>query len=125
MILDRDCVRDVLLSIESLKPNEKFTSSNATSSEFLKNYSVETIDYAVNRLDEAGFINAKFLRTLGGDAPYSISSLTWDGHQFLDNIRDDGIWKETKKVTSKVASVSLGILSDVAASVLKKTIGLE
>ncbi|MNP51307.1 hypothetical protein D3C76_1456130 [compost metagenome] len=125
MILDRDCVRNVLLSIESLESGQKITSDNISNVSFLDPYSKEVIVYTIERLDEAGFINVKFLRTLGGEDPFLITSLTWDGHQFLDNIRDDGVWKETKKVTSKVASVSLGILSDVAASVLKKTLVLE
>ncbi len=25
-------------------------------------------------------------------------NLTYEGHKFLDNVRDDGVWKETKKL---------------------------
>lgn len=125
MKLDRDCVRDFLLTLESLDHSQKLTSDNYKSFPLLSSYDPEVILYTAERLEEAGFINIRFMPVLGGDKPFSATSITWYGHQFLDNIRDDGIWKETKNITSKVASVSLGILSDVAASVMKKTLGLE
>jgi len=125
MKLDRDCVRDFLLYVESLGHEQVVTSDDLENISALSKYDVETITYTVEKLDEAGYLNVKFMRVLGGGSPFFVNSITWDGHHFLDNVRDDGIWKETKKITSKVASVSVGILSDVAASVLKKTLGLE
>lgn len=125
MKLDRDCVRDFLLALESLGPGQTLTSDNYQSIPLLAYYERDVILYTAERLDEAGFINIKFMPVLGGDKPFFATSITWYGHQFLDNIRDDGVWKETKFITSKVASVSLGILAEVAASVMKKTLGLE
>lgn len=125
MKLDRDCVRDLLLFVESLDHGQVVQSDDLGNIPALASHSAETITYTVEKLDEAGFLNVKFMRVLGGEDPFFIKSITWDGHQFLDNIRDDGIWKETKKVTSKIASVSVGILADVAASVMKKTLGID
>ncbi|MGG4552565.1 DUF2513 domain-containing protein [Paenibacillus humicus] len=125
MKLDRDCVRDLLLFVESLDHGQIVQSDDLSNIPALASHSSEAINYTVEKLDEAGYLNVQFMRVLGGEDPFFIKSITWDGHQFLDNIRDDGIWKETKKVTSKVASVSVGILTDVAASVMKKTLGLE
>lgn len=125
MKLDRDCVRDFLLALESLEPGENLTSSNYHSKPQLASYNRDVIIYTAEKLDEAGFINVKFMPVLSGDKPFIATSLTWHGHQFLDNIRDDGVWKETKKVASKVASVSLNILADIAASIMKRALGLE
>ncbi|MGY0523152.1 DUF2513 domain-containing protein [Pseudomonas aeruginosa] len=54
-----------------------------------------------------------------------MSSLTFDGHKYLDNIRDPKIWKESKKISSKLASVSIDIMSEIAAKVITKTLGLD
>lgn len=124
MKLDRDCVRDFLLALESLGPGQTLTSENYKSIPFLASYERDVIIYTAERLDEAGFINVKFMPVVGGDKPFFATSITWYGHQFLDNIRDDRVWKETKKIASKVTSVSLGILADIAASVMKKSLGL-
>lgn len=123
--LDRDCVRDFLLALESLGSGQTLTSENYRSIPLLASYERDVIIYTAERLDEAGFINVKFMPVVGGDKPFFATSITWYGHQFLDNIRDDGVWKETKKIASKVTSVSLGILADIAASVMKKSLGLE
>lgn len=125
MKLDRDCVRDFLLALESLGSGQTLTSENYRSIPLLASYERDVIIYTAERLDEAGFINVKFMPVVGGDKPFFATSITWYGHQFLDNIRDDGVWKETKKIASKVTSVSLGILADIAASVMKKSLGLE
>lgn len=118
-------MRDFLLALESLGPGQTLTSDNYQSIPLLVSYERDVIIYTAERLDEAGFINVKFMPVLGGDKPFFATSITWYGHQFLDNIRDDGVWKETKKIASKVTSVSLGILADIAASVMKKSLGLE
>lgn len=125
MKLDRDCVRDFLLALESLEQGQLLTSDNYQSFPPLASYERDVIIYTAEKLDEAGFINVKFMPVLGGDKPFFATSITWYGHQFLDNIRDEGVWKETKKIASKVTSVSLGILADIAASVMKKSLGLE
>lgn len=125
MKLDKECVRNVLLTLESLNKDVALTSDNYAEFPLLSSYDLETVSYTLKRLDEAGFVNVKFFPVLSGDDPFRATSLTWAGHQFLDNIRDDGVWKETKKVASKVAGVSLPILSEIATSVLKRTLNLD
>ncbi|MEF2965086.1 DUF2513 domain-containing protein [Paenibacillus sp. M1] len=125
MKLDRECVRDVLLLIESFDREQVITSDELLNLQALNNYGESTILYTVEKLDEAGFVNVKFMPVLGGENPFFLQSITWEGHQFLDTIRDPAIWRETKSIASKVASASLTVLSDVAAGVMKKTLGLE
>lgn len=49
-------------------------------------------------------------------------NLTYDGHKFLDNIRDDKVWKDTKTILSKFSSVSLSFVSSVASNVISQLI---
>ncbi|EDO0799378.1 DUF2513 domain-containing protein, partial [Listeria monocytogenes] len=51
-----------------------------------------------------------------------VSKITWSGHQFLDNIRDDEVWKKTKKTVSKFSSVSVSLLSTISSNVLSQLI---
>ncbi|EAG0857908.1 DUF2513 domain-containing protein [Listeria monocytogenes] len=51
-----------------------------------------------------------------------VSKITWSGHQFLDNIRDDEVWKRTKKTVSKFSSVSVSLLSTIASNILSQLI---
>ena len=54
----------------------------------------------------------------------NIESLSFDGHSFLDNIRDNQVWLKSKKVLSSLKSVSIEIISQVATNVIYKKLGL-
>lgn len=120
MKLNHDSVRSLLLFVE-----EKETNSSRTENELLefakqREISKEELIYIIQRLKEAGFINASIQYASNKVYWFSISSITWDGHEYLDNIRDPKIWKNTKTVTSKLASVSLSIMGEVARNQIMK-----
>ncbi|WP_423748462.1 DUF2513 domain-containing protein [Bacillus cereus] len=51
--------------------------------------------------------------------------MTWDGHQFLDNIREKSIWEATKIKAATLGSVSLPTLSELAKSYIAEKLGLN
>ena len=54
------------------------------------------------------------------------SAMTRYGHGFLDEIRDDGVWKKTKEESSKVGgSLSLEMLKELAKAVVRVSLGLQ
>lgn len=54
-----------------------------------------------------------------------IFSVTWKGHEFLDAVRDDTIWKKTKdKVASSGVTATVEILTQVATGFVKQMLGL-
>lgn len=121
MKLNKDCIRDLLIYLED---NLSYTHRISTGSLSLKDYTRDELVYTVERLSEAGFINATKICD-GPCAPtYHIFSLSYNGHQFLDTIRDDKIWKNTKIAASKLASVSIPIFQEIASSLIKSTLGL-
>jgi hypothetical protein len=65
---------------------------------------------------EAGFLK--------GDPMPSISRLTWEGHEFLDNIRDAGIWGKTKAKLRDLPSVAVTLIREIALAETKKHLGL-
>lgn len=91
----------------------------------LLNYSENDILYVASKLREKNFIKAQPI--IGDDKlrDIGISEMTWDGHEFLDNIRDNQIWKQTKNAANKVTGASLSILSELAKGFLSQKLGLS
>lgn len=117
--LIHDCVRDVMLDIENnLNLHETTTSTDIQKR--LKKYSLDDIYYTCQKLKEAGYLKVDFFI----DGSCCIESMTYNGHQFLDNIRDDRIWKEVKSKISKLASASLPIIHQVASQAIIDKLGL-
>lgn len=122
MKLKKECVRDVLKYLEN---NLQYNSSIFAHEIKLKKYSNEDILYTCEKLYEAGFINVKMQKYITDEVPLiMILSISYDGHQFLDNIRSNEIWKETKTVMKKVGSFSLDLMSQVAANLINNKLGI-
>ncbi|AMW99238.1 DUF2513 domain-containing protein [Rummeliibacillus stabekisii] len=129
MKLNHDCVRDLLMAVEEL-PNITMLYSLVYLSEngHLKNcdYSLDDLAYTASRLREANYLHASPNQSADY---YYVKNLTYDGHLFLDSIRDPLIWKKTKEATSTVASVSLKTVFELGTQLgtqfVKKAIGLD
>jgi len=122
MKLNQDCVRRLLLTLEEINTPVRRTSiSEIQKTESMKEYSYEDIFYTIQTLDSAHYIDAEFSRSPGGYSAYVIS-ITWDGHEFLNTIRDEKVWKETKRAVNSFSSVSLEILSKTATTLITKLI---
>lgn len=126
MKLDHDCVRDVLIYIEDKHKMGSFLHlDDFLDAKELHKYDPDEIKYVLLKLLEAKYIEASPPAYSNGIlVEFSCGGLSWDGHQFLENIKDPKIWKKTKKAASKVASASLTILSSLAASILSKYLGI-
>lgn len=120
MKLIHDCVRDVMLYVEENLTDNKLMDIEVISKDLPK-YSLEDITYTCKKLDEAGYL---MISPLSMDC-YFVKEMTYNGHLFLDDIRDDGVWKEVKSKSSKIASVSLPILQKLAASLILAKFGLS
>ena len=53
-----------------------------------------------------------------------VSGLTWQGHEFLDTVRDPEIWRKTKERAGSVASVGVSFIWEIAKAELKAKLGL-
>lgn len=45
--------------------------------------------------------------------------MSWEGHEFLDKIRDPEIWSKTKEGASKLGSWSVKLLGEMATGYIK------
>lgn len=118
MKLNYDCVRSVLLAVEkaemidenlSLTPLKVFELFDG-----LPEYKDNEILYTVDKLKEAGYINATIQFAAGHYIDGFISSITYSGHEYLDNIRDLKVWRKVKSVLAKAGAITLPLISQAA-----------
>ena len=120
MRLNPDCVRDILLEMETAGYQESILVSELALR--LTKYSSDEINYAIFKMKEANLISANITRDLLGVRPYSLDDITYAGHQFLANIREDNIWKGVKGVAKKVGSTSIDAFTQIASNVITELI---
>lgn len=130
MKLSAEMIRDVLLCIE--KKCESFTDENGAfydddvswkyiyEDEYLsKTYIDDEIKYCLIRLHEHELISANSIKKAGGIDCLWINNLTFEGHELLENIRDDEVWKTIKSKLGNLSNCSIKILCQVAPEIIK------
>ena len=127
MQINHDCIRTLLLYLEDhtgvYKDEEtgkymKFEVSTAQlfeEDDLVAEYGEDTITYTLLKLMEANFIEGrKTVEHQGSFYHIKITDITWEGHEFLGNIRDNTAWNRTKAAAQElgVSSVKgIGVLS--------------
>lgn len=115
MHLNPDCMRDILLFVESSPFREKVMID--TLYEKLS-YSHDEIMYACIKMIEADFISGSWGIPNDETTVYFISDIRYAGHQFLNDIRSDNIWHNVKEISKKVGSTSISSFSQIAAGII-------
>ena len=118
MKLNYDCVRDVLLAVEkteTIDENLSLTPLKVVKLfDELPEYKDNEILYTVEKLKEADYINAAISFAAGHYIDGFISSITYSGHEYLDNIRDPKVWRKVKNVLDKAGAITLPLISQAA-----------
>lgn len=71
----------------------------------------------VRLLVEAKFIEARFDEYYGETGDFSQIRLTWEGHEFIANARNDQVWREVK---AKGRDLSFAALKGILVEAVKK-----
>jgi len=119
-------IRKILLDIENAPPGKVISASNFDYEEFEELIIAEHLKLLL----DAKFLEGKFMQDFLSNGSIeifcSIYRLTWDGHEFLANAKNDTIWKKVKsQAEEKGVSTSMFILNQVLASEVKKRLGLD
>lgn len=110
-----DLIRDILLKTESLQNNEDLKAGD------LVGYNADEVRSHFALLGKAGYVELIDVSVLAGKS-YILTGLTWAGHDFLDKIKDDTIWRKTVSlVKSKGVELSFDTIK-VAVGVVVKNI---
>jgi len=108
---DLDLVRSILISMEA---SEHGISGVCPS---VEGFSEEQIGYHVYIMGQAGLITAAETTCMSDPSPSAIPmSITWAGHDFLDSVKDETLWKKAKTMVLKPAA---GVAFDVLVAWLK------
>lgn len=116
MKLNNDCIRDILLFVEENTDYEKVFVDVDNIVNCL-NYDKNTVYYHIKMISQANLVDHVVFADM---RPYTISNLSWEGHQYLDNIRDNKVWEIIKQQTNKLSSVSLNFLISIAPTIVEK-----
>ena len=119
MKLNHECIRKTLLYFEDvLDIHSPLNLSGFT----LEGFSRDDTVYTIKKLSEVEYIKATIVYDINDEFEITIYEITWEGHKFLDTIRDNKVWSETKNILSKVSSCSISFVSNIASQVLTNLI---
>lgn len=85
-------------------------------------YDIETVAYHCKLLFNAGLLES-YKPTYGDNRIYafSVGSLTWERHDFLDKIRENTIWNRTKKkIKENALPFTIEVIKSVATAIINK-----
>ena len=111
---DMDLCRSILFEIE-----EKYVDVALFNLQ-IPEFTMEQVAYHCKILHDAGLIS-EYNAQYGCDHIYFfvVGSLTWEGHEFLDKIRQDTIWHKTKNVITKQGlPMAIDVVKQVAQSII-------
>ena len=122
MKLDKELVREILLSVEAHDDPQGWMEL------VIEGRSSREVSYHVMLLDEAGLLSGISLGGIG-HFEWQPKRLTYQGHEFLDTVRDGEVWKRTKAGAEKLGGAGLGVLVELGKAygkqVLKERLGFE
>ena len=116
---DWDLVRTILLRVEEqpnttslLRPNE------------LSGYDEENVSYHIKLLIDAGLLTGIVSPSMNAPTLAMARELTWEGHEFLDSIRNPGLWNAIKtKAREKAVDLTFDTIKALAKIVLGGILG--
>ena len=113
-----ELIRNVMLAAEKTKDpydliDPKFEGRSETE-----------ISYHIALLDDAGLLHGQD-RSAIGVFRWSAGPLTWAGHEFVEAVKDDAVWKDALAITAKSGGGAVFELVKIALmQVLEKRAGL-
>jgi hypothetical protein len=80
-------------------------------------YDERTVKYHLVLLYEGGLLSCEAVRSTTSDRVIYVIpfDLTWDGHEFLDKVRSESVWRRIRDViTSKGGSLAFSVVNELA-----------
>ncbi|MDP9663784.1 UNVERIFIED_ORG: hypothetical protein J2W16_001498 [Pseudomonas cremoricolorata] len=116
---DMDLLRLLLLRLEkaSTKADSILIFRNGELA--IEGYTDDQVRYHLNLAVQAGLVDQGGKGLLNG---FQFRQLTWSGHDFVDAIRDDEIWRKTRQGAKAAGGFSVDLLKDLAKGFIRKKI---
>ncbi|AZI35289.1 hypothetical protein NT2_17_00110 [Caenibius tardaugens NBRC 16725] len=113
---DMDFIRSLLLDIErghrafNTLGDDVADTLGIDPAETIPAEEAERLAYHLGLLEDAGFV--EFYKNMGGI--WSAKRITWNGHEFLDTVRDTEVWERAKAGAEKAGNASVSFLWELA-----------
>lgn len=125
MKLNSDCMRDVMLKIEQMQEITVDEENNVCFEALwiddlykaLSKHDKKDIFYALHNLDQAGYVSTNLINGDDSTLVYVVNYITYEGHNFLDKIRDPKAWKYIKTAGAVIGNFSLSAINQIANGV--------
>ena len=125
MKLDVDCVRDVLFYLEEhleISPELELNEISVWDLECQLNYPIQELANTLLMLHEAGYIEAVIDFGSNRIILLDVYRITYDGHQFIESIRPESVWKRVKATGKQVGSFSIDVITQIATGTLSSIV---
>jgi len=110
---DMDLFREILLSIEEAPSGNYWTAIP------LGGHSIEDVVGHLRLIDDAGFVEARFLTTMDNDGAIVIR-MTNAGHDFLEASKQPTMWEQAKaQIKSGGLPMTISVIREVFESLIK------
>lgn len=118
---DYDLLREILLKVEEEYKGGLIQWKMADlESVFSREKNV--VEDHMLQLVEKGFLRPQIDRSWRNGSSVYFGGISFDGHDFLDNIRDEKVWRKTKEGARQIGSFSLDVIRDVAKAIINKKV---
>lgn len=116
---DMDLIRLLLLKFEEETGGRRKNLKNykIESNLDIDGYTADQVHYHINLMHEGGLIKADKVV-----ASIIVHGLSIQGHDLVDSVRDEEIWRNTKDGAKKVGGVSLRMIGELAEGFIKTQI---
>ncbi|MCQ6259811.1 DUF2513 domain-containing protein [Pseudomonas sp. Q11] len=117
---DMDLIRAIVLKLEAWDKSSSgiFIVQDIEKDFPIEGYTAEEILYHYQLITEKGWVDTAG-RSINSRS-FTFRSLTSDGHDFADSVRDDKIWSLTKDGALKAGAFSMDLLGQLAKGFAKK-----
>ena len=119
MRLDRDLLRKILFQVEELgnDPGHRIQGFS------VPGYDRKVVTYHVWQLGEDQYLRVQQVPEADASGSYFAPiCLTPKGHDFLESVRDEEIWNQTKEAARKGGAATIELLVEISKAFLRKQI---
>src|SRR5262249_28078909 len=117
---DMDLIRELLLRLEGL-PRDRMGgvySIYAYDADFKgEGKTDEEVDYHFQLLRDSGLIDSPGSQPMDG---ITFSGLTWQGHDFVDAIREEKVWRLAREGALQAGGFSFDLVKELAKGFIRK-----
>lgn len=116
---DLSLIRGLLLNLEALNMGMYGAESISPDDPRIavEGYDEHQIAYHLELIQERRLIEVPSSQPMIGIV---FTRLSWSGHELLDAIRDEDIWRKTKAATDEIGSLTFDLVRELAQGFIKK-----